>query len=460
MGDAPADVLRAYQVLTGLSSHSFSAMRELFGPPRGVAAARQHGGETVVVMFDYGHFTALYEAVIRDVAEFDAGIEVLTLNQHFRLNYDTPYVRNLPTRLTITTSGDTTTGTEIIGPFYEDPFRVELDAFHDAVAAGRPHKTTLEDSLADLRLFAEVARAAFDEPVIRPPRSVCEISAARGCYGRTRPRRKPRAPKGRTRMKRRAFMLSTGGAAAGMLLLPRLALAEAGRIDWYTALGPEHPRLLDQRRASRRSRPPIPASPSTSSTPATTPATSPSPSAPLAALADQRRSAGRLLRDLRPAPAGPARIEAGLFVNIKEAGLSNYVEDQPARHRHRLLGALPRQPGAARLRHHQARPGRRAEDLRRPRRLDQGEPRPVHLQPSRQGRLGRQLRPPRHLRGQRQGPGQVHRRQLHRRRPARRRSTPAWDDPQGPRAARCSTRAPTPRATPSRSSCSASRRSP
>lgn len=35
-------------------------------------------------------------------------------------------------------------------------------------------------------------------------------------------------------MKRRAFMISVGGAAAGMVLLPRLAFAEAGRIDWYT----------------------------------------------------------------------------------------------------------------------------------------------------------------------------------------------------------------------------------
>ena len=36
-------------------------------------------------------------------------------------------------------------------------------------------------------------------------------------------------------MKRRAFMLSVGGAAAGMVLLPRMALAEAGKIDWYTS---------------------------------------------------------------------------------------------------------------------------------------------------------------------------------------------------------------------------------
>lgn len=159
MGEsASAEQLRAYQVLTGLSSHSFSAMRELLGPPRAVAAARQHRGENVVVLFDYGSFTVLYEAVIHDVARFDAGIEVLTMNQHFRINYDTPYIRNLPARLEITTSDLHTTGTEIVGPYYEDAFRVELDAFHHAATTGAPPKTPLSDSLADLELFAEVGQ--------------------------------------------------------------------------------------------------------------------------------------------------------------------------------------------------------------------------------------------------------------------------------------------------------------
>ncbi|MCW5722885.1 MAG: Gfo/Idh/MocA family oxidoreductase [Devosia sp.] len=156
--DCPPEALRAYQVLTGLSSHSFSAMRDLLGSPRSCRYALQHGGETVVALFDYGHFTALYEAVIDDVSRFDAGIEILTQTQQFKLNYDTPYIRNLPTRLEITTSSATETGTEIIGPIYEDPFRIELGAFLDSVVNGTPNKTTLEDSLADLNLFAEVAR--------------------------------------------------------------------------------------------------------------------------------------------------------------------------------------------------------------------------------------------------------------------------------------------------------------
>jgi myo-inositol 2-dehydrogenase/D-chiro-inositol 1-dehydrogenase len=156
--DCPPDALRAYQVLTGLSSHSFSAMRDLLGAPKSCSYAVQHGGETVVAVFDYGHFSALYEAVIDEVSRFDAGIEVLTNNQHFKLNYDTPYIRNLPTRLEITTSSDSETATEIIGPVYEDPFRIELSAFYDSITSGQPGRTTLEDSLQNLMLFKDVAR--------------------------------------------------------------------------------------------------------------------------------------------------------------------------------------------------------------------------------------------------------------------------------------------------------------
>ncbi|WDR01314.1 Gfo/Idh/MocA family oxidoreductase [Devosia algicola] len=159
MGDHCApDALRAYQVLTGLSSHSFSAMRDLLGPPNSCTYAVQHGGEVVMAVFDYGHFSALYEAVIDEVSRFDAGIEVLTQHQHFKVNYDTPYIRNLPTRLEITSSSDTDTNTEIIGPIYEDPFRIELDAFHDSIVNGTPNRTTLRDSLADLLIFKDVAR--------------------------------------------------------------------------------------------------------------------------------------------------------------------------------------------------------------------------------------------------------------------------------------------------------------
>lgn len=69
---ATREPVRAYRLLTGPASHIVSAM-ELLGPPARVSAARRHRGDTLVILFDYGHFTAPCEAVIHEVARFDAG---------------------------------------------------------------------------------------------------------------------------------------------------------------------------------------------------------------------------------------------------------------------------------------------------------------------------------------------------------------------------------------------------
>lgn len=155
--NAPADLARAYQVLTGLSSHSLSAMRELIGlPKRVIAAHHKQNGESIVALFDYGHFTAIYEALIDNVARFDARIEILTDTRQMRIGYDTPYIRNLPTSLEVTESTGSETSTTIHGPDYSDPFALEIRVFHEHLTAGTKPKTTLADSREDLVLMAEI----------------------------------------------------------------------------------------------------------------------------------------------------------------------------------------------------------------------------------------------------------------------------------------------------------------
>ncbi|WP_169193708.1 extracellular solute-binding protein [Devosia sp. MC1541] len=129
-------------------------------------------------------------------------------------------------------------------------------------------------------------------------------------------------------MKRRAFMLSVAGLAAGISMLPQVSLAAEGTIDWYTssdsnildfwtntvkpAFEAAHPEFklnlvdagdgagiiaIGERAVAAK-------------------ATNTDPQA------DFFESADPLL------PAGA--IEAGIFVNIKEAGLSNYDKVNPA----------------------------------------------------------------------------------------------------------------------------------
>jgi len=128
-------------------------------------------------------------------------------------------------------------------------------------------------------------------------------------------------------MKRRAFMLSVGGAAAGMVLLPRMAFAEAGKIDWYTS---SDQNILDfwtnvVKPKFEAANPGV-----------TLNLVDAGDAAGQTAIGERALAAMQTKTDPQAdyfesadwrLPAGAA--DAGLYVNIKEAGLSNYSKINP-----------------------------------------------------------------------------------------------------------------------------------
>jgi len=159
LGVSASDQARTiYQMFTGLGSHSFSAVRELFGLPKQVLSVASRG-EHVIVLLDYGDFLATYELVNdQNVVQFDAAIEIFQRDRKLHVKYETPYIRYQPTSLLVTESGETETKTTHYGPDYTDSFQTELLHFAQCIADSTPPKTTLEDSLDDLRLFEEIIR--------------------------------------------------------------------------------------------------------------------------------------------------------------------------------------------------------------------------------------------------------------------------------------------------------------
>ena len=128
-------------------------------------------------------------------------------------------------------------------------------------------------------------------------------------------------------MKRREFLMTTGAAAAGLVILPRLAHAEAGRIDWYTS---SDQNVLDF--WTNFVKPPFEAA-----NPGIILNLVDAGDAPgniaigeraLAALQQKADPQADYFENYDPRlPAGG--IEAGLFVNMKEAGLSNWSKINP-----------------------------------------------------------------------------------------------------------------------------------
>ena len=148
----------AYRSLLGFSSHDVSAMRELLGMPKSVLhATLRRGGACKTAVFDYGDFVCQYEVTGFEMARFDAHIEVFGVNKIIRVDYDTPYVRHQPARLTVTEAkapyGVSVTNSHSTRT---DAFVIEWIRFHQSVVAGGPNKTTIADARLDLELFAQI----------------------------------------------------------------------------------------------------------------------------------------------------------------------------------------------------------------------------------------------------------------------------------------------------------------
>ncbi|WP_270888804.1 Gfo/Idh/MocA family protein [Pedococcus sp. 5OH_020] len=159
VGDVPAELAGAYRLLCGLGSHDLSAMRELLGRPNAVIAAhRNQTNGFITALLEYDGFLVTYETGVDEQLRFDAHIEVYGETATMRVQYDTPYVRHFPTRLFLEETAGDELRTTVSRPHLKDPYTAELEYFHHAVVSGEQPKTSAEDFVEDLDLFAEIIR--------------------------------------------------------------------------------------------------------------------------------------------------------------------------------------------------------------------------------------------------------------------------------------------------------------
>jgi predicted dehydrogenase len=160
IGEAPQDLRAAYRLLCGLSSHDLSAMREIIGfPNRVVAAAQWNGGRFISAIFEYDDYYASFETGVDGQRRFDAHIEVYGETRSLKIQYDTPYIRHLPTTLSVSETVGQAHNETVIRPTFKDPYTYEIEHFHDAVTRDLEPKTTAEDFTADLEIIAMITDA-------------------------------------------------------------------------------------------------------------------------------------------------------------------------------------------------------------------------------------------------------------------------------------------------------------
>lgn len=160
IGDVPQDIYNAYGLLCGLNSHDISAMRELLGmPKRVVSAAQWKGGGYITAILEFDGYYATFETGVDDQRRFDASIEVFGDSKELLLQYDTPYIRHLPTTLRVKETVGDAFNESVYRPTLKDPYTVEVEHFYDVVTKGIRPKTTPEDFKLDLDVFKMIVDA-------------------------------------------------------------------------------------------------------------------------------------------------------------------------------------------------------------------------------------------------------------------------------------------------------------
>jgi predicted dehydrogenase len=150
---------RYRRFLGSLGSHDLSLMREaLGGLPESI------GGVSVnepfyTAIFNYRNkdgspFAVTYESGIDNVPRFDAHLAVYGENKTVRIQYDTPYVKGLPTKVFVDEMNEHghAVSREILCSF-QDAYTSEFLELYECLVEGKEIKTGAEDALQDLKLF-------------------------------------------------------------------------------------------------------------------------------------------------------------------------------------------------------------------------------------------------------------------------------------------------------------------
>lgn len=76
-----------------------------------------------------------------------------------RVEFDSPYIKGLPTTLHIRENVDGAYKETMIRKTYEDAYTTELKELYRVVTTGEPAKTTIDDSRDDFAIFGMIMTA-------------------------------------------------------------------------------------------------------------------------------------------------------------------------------------------------------------------------------------------------------------------------------------------------------------
>jgi len=157
----------AYLLLTSTLVHDINLLRSLLGEPVRVLQHEMWDdglAGSALVLFPRRVVASLTWVFLAE-GSYHERFSLIAERERIEIDFSSPYLHNSPVGISI----------DDLGPHgelrkshvdlsYEDPFELELKAFHDAVCRNSPITTSVEDAVTDLRVIRDIFRAM--SPVI------------------------------------------------------------------------------------------------------------------------------------------------------------------------------------------------------------------------------------------------------------------------------------------------------
>jgi predicted dehydrogenase len=167
IGSDDPQLIQAYGMLLGLSSHDMTVLRGAFGDPAAIRHAEVlSGGQVILAVLEYPNdVRCVWE--IGNIPQatrnwFDEELTVYGSAQTVSIQFPNPYVRYAPSQVHVQEMDGAAHSSNTIVSSFDEAFRREWQHFHDCVTTGATPRTGAADALRDIEILRAIVRCAAD----------------------------------------------------------------------------------------------------------------------------------------------------------------------------------------------------------------------------------------------------------------------------------------------------------
>ncbi len=162
IGDQPEAVMRAYDLMLGLSTHDMTILHGALGlPERVIATEIWSNGMAYASLFAYpGDLRCVFETgLISGLRKFDESLTVYSADKVVNIAFPSPFLKNAPTMVeTWETEGGVYKESQYLAS-YQEAFKEELIHFHKCITNGLQPETPVTEGKDDIALLIDIVKA-------------------------------------------------------------------------------------------------------------------------------------------------------------------------------------------------------------------------------------------------------------------------------------------------------------